>query len=141
MPNHTKDQNMPAVKKKPSDGDTVTIKKKEERDVLFAPLASWSKFRRLHAYLIDHKPHCTHQTPRDAEDASFRVNAIKLSKDQEDVFYRVKAMLPNAVVCIREHVATCRHCNASLARTGMLVSVPVVESDGEMTKRSREYAL
>lgn len=133
---------MPSViKKKPSDGDTVTLKKKEERDALFAPLAGWSKLRRLHAYLIDHKTHCTNPTPRDADDAEFRVKVIPLTKDQEQVVYKIKSLMPTSAVVIREHVAICRNCGAWLARVGMLVTVPVVEDDGEMTKRSREYGL
>lgn len=113
------------------------------RDALFAPLASWGKFRRLHAFHIDHQPACT--GPRDSEDAKFSVRSFvpqELDKTMSDVVGKVKSLMPQAVVAAREHQAICPHCKAVLKRRSMLVSVPKVdEATGVVDRASREYAL
>ena len=123
--------------------ETVTIKRKSpaviaDRDKVFAPLERWPRFKRLHAFSIDHATACP--GPKDSQDAQFNVwqiPAASWSRGTTSELARARVLLPEATISVRDHSAECPHCSARVVRRSLLVAVPVEGG----TKASREFAL
>lgn len=126
--------------------ETATIKRKTpsvvaDRDKAFAPLASWPRFKRLHAFRIDHTKTC--KGPRDSQDARFTVIHIRLDSldpTASSKAAQARTLIPDSILLVRDHIATCPYCGNKAVQRSLLVTLPT-GADGELNRISREFSL
>jgi len=101
------------------------------RDAALESLSEFPLYVPLSVQDIDHDENCC------AESAVFESCAAPDASALEfEALKRLRALIPDANVGLRRHTGTCNHCDATAARTGLLVVVVV----GEFEFR-REYAV